>query len=210
VAQYSIANDSVPELLCRRTYYPPVIDGILNEPCWREAHGVTNFLQLNGQGLAKEQTYAYVLYDTRTLYISFICQESRMDLVNIVNFERDGIVWDDDCIEVFMDPDLDHKTYFHIISNMAGIRYDEIGRFRPQSWDGDWQVAIAKYNDRWTVEIAIPFSSMNLTTPMPGEVWGFNLNREEWRLTEMSGWAPTWFHFHEPEHFGHLIFEPES
>jgi hypothetical protein len=168
-------------------------------------------LLINGEGLATDQTYAYTLYDTRNLYIAFICIESRMDLVNVVTFVRDGIVWEDDCVEVFMDTNHDHKTYYHIISNIAAIRYDEIdGMLRPWSWDGDWQVAIAKYNDRWTVEIAIPFSCMNINTPMPGEIWGFNLNREEWRLTEMSGWSPTWYLFHEPNNYGHLIFEPES
>jgi hypothetical protein len=208
--QICFANDSVPELLCRKTYNPPLIDGILNDPCWREAHGVTNFLQLNGQGLTREQTYAYVLYDNHNLYVAFICMESRMDLIKLNNFNRDGFIWEDDCVEVFMDTKHDHRKYFHIITNSAGIRYDEIGRICPWSWDGNWQVAVAKYDDRWTVEIAIPFSSMNLATPMPGEVWGFNLNRQERRLTDISGWSPTWFWFHEPEHFGHLIFEPES
>jgi hypothetical protein len=121
-----------------------------------------------------------------------------------------GFVWEDDCIEVFMDTKHDHEKYFHVISNIAGVRFDAIGRWPPLNWDGDWQVAIAKYKDRWIVEIAIPFSCMNIKTPMPGEVWGFNLNREERRLTEMSGWSPTWYIFHEPKHFGHLIFEPES
>lgn len=204
------ANDSVPEILCRKTYNPPVIDGILSDVAWREAYGVTNFSLLAGQGFATEKTYAYVLYDNYNLYIAFICFESRLDLVTLKNFNRDGFIWEDDCVEVFMDTNHNHKTYFHIITNIAGIRYDEIGRLCPWAWDGDWQVAIAKYNDRWTVEIAIPFSAMNLSTPLPGEVWGFNLNREEWRLMEMSSWAPTWFSFHEPEHFGHLIFEPES
>ena len=209
--QVYFANDSVPELLCRKTYNPPTIDGVLNDWCWREAHGVTDFLLISGQGLAKELTYAYVLYDNYNLYIAFICLESRMDLIKVENFERDGFVWEDDCVEVFMDTGHNHKNYYHIIANIAGIRYDEKdGRLRPQSWDGDWQVAVVRYNDRWTAEIAIPFYSMNLLTPMPGEVWGFNLNREEWRVPEISSWAPTWFSFHEPEHFGHLIFEPES
>ncbi|MFB0509715.1 MAG: sugar-binding protein [bacterium] len=208
--QICLANDNVPELLCRKTYNPPMIDGILDDPGWREAYGVTDFILLAGEGLAKEQSFAYTLYDNQNLYVAFICMESRMDLINIETFLRDGFVWYDDCIEVFMDTEHNHTRYYHIISNLAEIRYDEIGMLRPWSWDGDWQVAIAKYKDRWTVEIAITFSSMNLKTPMPGEIWGFNLNREEWRLTEMSGWSPTRFDFHEPNNFGHLIFEPES
>lgn len=204
------ANGNVPELLCRKTYDPPIIDGVLDDPSWREAHGVTGFSLLRGEGLAKEQTYAFVLYDNSYLYVAFICLESRPDLITVRNFERDGAVWLDDCVEVFIDTNHDHLTYFHIIANIAEVSYDEIGRLQPWTWNCDWQVFVTRYEDRWTVEIAIPFWCMNMETPRPGEIWGFNLNREEWRLGEKSGWAPTWNLFHEPYHFGHLIFEPES
>lgn len=205
-----LANGNAPELYCRRTYDLPVIDGVLDDPCWRDAHGVTGFSLLRGEGLSKKQTHAFVLHDDSCLYVAFICLEPRMNLVRARTFERDGPVWTDDCVEVFVDTDHDHITYYHIIANIAAIRYDETGQLQPWVWDCDWKVCVVRYEDRWTAEIAIPFSCMNVETPRPGEVWGFNLNREEWGLIEKSGWAPTWYLFHEPYQFGHLIFEPES
>ncbi len=205
-----LANGDVPDLFCRRTYEPPIIDGVLDDPCWRDAHGITGFSLLKGEGLAKEQTYGFVLHDHSHLYVAFLCLESRMDSAIAEIFERDGAVWADDCVEVFMDIDHDHVDYYHIIASIGEVRYDEIGRVQPWTWDCNWQVSVARYEDRWTVEIAIPFWCMDVGTPRPGEVWGFNLNREQWRSKEFSGWTATWNFFHEPHHFGHLIFEPES
>ena len=204
------ANGNVPEIFCRKTFDLPLVDGVLDDPCWREAHGVTGFSLLRGEGLATKQTYSFVLYDNWRLYVGFICLESRMDLVYANVFVRDGLVWHDDCVEVFMDTDHDHTTYFHVIANIAEIRYDEIGQLQPWTWDCDWQASVCRYEDRWTVEIAIPFACMYIEPPKPGDIWGFNVNREEWNLKERSGWAPTWHDFHEPYRFGHLIFEPES
>ena len=204
------ANQNVPELLCRRVYESPAIDGVLNDPCWQEAHGVTGFSLLGNGGPAREQTSAYVLYDDSCLYVAFVCLESRMDSLVARCESRDGLVWCDDCVEVFIDTDHDHMRYYHVIANAAGIRYDEIGRLQPWTWSCDWEVQITKALDRWTVETAIPFWCMSTAVPQPGEIWGFNLNREEYRLGELSGWSPTLNHFHEPYHFGHLVFEPES
>ncbi len=206
----SLADSRVPELFCRRIYDPPELDGVLDDPCWQEAHGVTGFSLLGGKGIALKQTNAFVAHDDSFLYVGFICNEPQMDQLRSTTRERDGVVWQDDCVEIFFDCDHDHLTYYHIIASVAETQYDEIGRLEPWSWNCDWKVSVATYQSRWTVEIAVPFACMGLKTPRPAEIWGFNLNREEWCLMERSGWAPTRDSFHEPSRFGHLIFEPES
>jgi hypothetical protein len=206
----ALANGGVPELLCRKTYAPPQLDGVLDEPCWHEAHGVTGFALLEDRGFARKQTQAFVLYDDSFLYVGFVCDEPDMDGVRFRPRERDGTVWHDECVEVFIDSDHDHLTYYHIIASISESQYDEMGRLEPWTWNCSWMVSVAEYPDRWTAELAVPFICLGLETPRPGDSWGFNLNREEWQLKERSGWSPTWRDFHEPDRFGHLIFEPES
>jgi hypothetical protein len=56
----------------------------------------------------------------------------------------------------------------------------------------------------WTCEVAIPYSTFELTAPKPGEVWGFNAVRNE----KLTGKDYTWAHVrlsnHEPASFGQL------
>ena len=199
-------------LRCRLTEQRLVIDGVLDESCWRRAEVATDFKLLDGQGRAREQTECMVAYDADNLYIAFLCRESEVGEIRATHTQDDGPVWRDDCVEVFLDPAHDHRSYFHVIANFAGARFDEIGpRYpNPSSWDAPWRVATRRFATGWTAEIAIPFRSMNRDMPMAGTVWGFNANRQEYRLLERSGWSETLHSFHEPAHFGHLLFVPPS
>lgn len=210
--QAPLGEYEAPPLRCRLTGERPVIEGILDEACWLDADIATDFALLEGRGRATQQTESMAAYDAENLYIAFRCGESDSSGIRVERTRRDGRVWLDDCVEVFLDPLHDHGTYFHLITNSIATRFDEIGpRYpRPTSWDGDWRVATHVSSTGWAVEIAIPFHSLGLTMPRPGTLWGFNINRQEYRLLERSSWSPTQHSFHEPRNFGHLFFVPES
>jgi hypothetical protein len=199
-------------LRCRLTEVRPAIDGTLDEACWLEADIAKDFVLLERGGPATQQTECMAAYDAENLYVAFRCRESDSNGIRVQCTERDGRVWLDDCVEVFLDTLHDHCTYFHLITNSIATRFDEIGpRYpRPESWDGDWCVATHVSSDGYSVEIAIPFHSLASTMPRPGTIWGFNVNRQEYRLFERSSWSPTQHSFHEPRNFGHLFFVPES
>jgi len=193
----------------------PVIDGVLDDPCWREANWVSGFTRQTIGGSPQFETTAMVVYDEEYLYVAFLCSDDMRHLSNDIRLNRDGEVWLDDCVEVFMDVDHDHEDYFHVISNRSGIRFDEIGRLKPKSWDSDWKVGVAKGRERWTVEMAIPFRDVRTTpetkqfpTPIAGETWGIDFCRANHRIPEKSSWTLTQNTFHDPIHFGHIVFLP--
>ena len=215
IVQITGYTQSNPTIHCRLSLQKPVIDGILDDACWKKAERVTGFSLLGRRGKASEQTTAMVSYDADNLYVAFICLESRMDGVRNSIALRDGAVWLDDCVEVFMDPSNRRLSYYHLITNLNATRFDEVGGTRipvpnPASWNPEWEVATGRFDSGWTVELAIPFRSMNRPTPRAGTLWGFNLNREEYRLSERSSWSETRYWFHEPRNFGNLLFEPPS
>lgn len=199
-----------PTLRCKRVERRPIIDGMVDEACWLDADVATHFVLLEEQGPASEQTECMVAYDAENLYVAFRCFESDPSGIRATHTERDGKVWRDDCVEVFLDPRHSHQTYFHLITNRIATRFDEIGPLypRPCSWSADWQVATHAMPSGWSVEIALPFESMGLTMPAPGTIWGFNAHRQEYRLVERSSWSATLESFHEPKNFGHLLFVP--
>ena len=200
-----------PMLRCRLSEGRPVIDGILDDACWGAADVATGFTLLERRGTATQQTRCMAAYDAENLYIAFLCRESDPSGIRARCTKRDGEVWLDDCVEVFLDTRHDHDTYFHLIANRIATCFDEIGpRYpRPWSWDGAWRVATNSTDLGWTAEFAISFRSLGLGMPRPGTVWGFNANRQEYRLGERSSWSATLDSFHEPRNFGHLFFVPQ-
>jgi len=204
------SEHEAPLLHCLLSVGRPVIDGILDEACWREADVATGFTLLDRRGEATQQTECMAAYDAENLYIAFHCRESDPSGIRTRCNNRDGKVWLDDCVEVFLDTRHDHGTYFHLIVNRIATRFDEVGpRFpRPWSWDGAWRVATNSTSTGWTAEFAIAFRSLGLRMPRPGTLWGFNANRQEYRLIERSSWSATLHSFHEPKNFGHLFFVP--
>ena len=198
-----------PELifaLAKRVERPPKVDGriergewppFVEEPFW-DIFAVPD-------RAAKEGTKFSVCYDEKALYIAAVCQEPKPEgLVKAVTW-HDGPVYQDDSIEVFLDTNLDRKTYFHFVANCIGTRFEEF--VMDKSWDADWLAAASVGKDRWTLEMAIPFSALKVK-PKEGDVWGFNICREHWAhgRKEISAWSLTRGGFHNPKAFGRLIF----
>ena len=94
-----------------KTKNPPVIDGKINDTCWKNAAVVTGFLLSTSAGPATEQTKAYLCYDNTNLYIAFKCMESQIGEIKANIKKHDGAVCEDDCIEIFLDTNCDRKSY---------------------------------------------------------------------------------------------------
>ena len=160
------------ELTVRPTTTAPAIDGNLNDPCWATAAAATGF-RLNDSGvLASQQTIARVTYDTRHLYLGIECLEDLVERINARVTEDGGNVWEDDCVEVFLDPDADGKAYYQVVINSRGVKwFAEVGG--TQKWQPQLQAAAKLGDRRWFVEVAIPLDDLG-----PHSVWGFNIGRE--------------------------------
>ncbi len=140
-----------------------------------------------------------------------MCDEPQQDKMCRSVRQHDGDVWTDDCVEVFLAPDPNEpNAYYHIVVNSLAVVRDEFwqdGRDDP-SWDSHAQVAVRVESNRWVVEIAIPFASLN-RLPVVSDAWRVNFARERYAVEppELLTWQPCQKGFHEPEHFGALQLE---
>ena len=72
------AQDGAQPLRPLKTDEPPVIDGILDDPVWKQAPASTGFKTWNpdfGLEMA-EQTRVYYAYDRNNLYFAYRCYDS--------------------------------------------------------------------------------------------------------------------------------------
>jgi len=201
-----------------RTNASPVVDGRLGDACWAQAAVADEFVLYGGKGMAVEQTDARVLWDDSNLYIGMRCFDSDVAKLKKEGTERDGAaVFGDDCVEIFFIPPGNpvlksmpdaSSRYFHIAVNALGVCADETGMNSPERWNARWSAGTSIHKDRWEVELAMPWSALK-TQPTDGEVWAVNFNRglpARGTFREYSGWSITFAGFHDPDHFGKMIF----
>ncbi len=186
----------------------PVLHGDLSDPVWSKGALLSGFVGLKeGQSLT-QQTQARVLYDAHYLYLGVRCDESDpAGMVRTIK-ERDGLVWQDDSIELLLDTANAHHTVYHIIANSLGTLYDEkcvdTDRNVP-AWNGNCRVKAGKVAGGWVLEFAIPFKDLGIV-PCPGLVWGLNICRSRMAgAQEYSSWSPTPGGFVEPSNLGHIV-----
>lgn len=199
-----------------RTAKPPAIDGRLDDDCWQGAAVAKDFVLFGGKGYANDKTEALVLWDNRNLYIGMRCFDPQTQLLKVDATTKDDLVCADDCVEIFLSPPNNsllakfpaNERYFHLAVNAAGVGWDEIGPNAPDTWDGKWEAKTSVYDNRWEVEIAIPWTELK-SKPQHQEIWEVNFNRgrpTRDKVGEYSGWSITFSGFHDLEHFGKLMF----
>ncbi len=183
-----------------------IIDGPSDEEWWRGAAITDQFFLHNGEGLPKANTITKLLYDDDNLFIAFVCKEpSRHKPLT-----QSSQIWDDDEVEVWLDINRDSKTYTQILINSANTKeeYNEKG---PHTINATSATYVAE-GDAWMVEMAIPFSSLGIDTPKPGDTWRISLCRyrpggDDFN-TEVIVWAPLQNDgFKDLANFGTLIFD---
>ncbi len=181
------------------------VDGRLDEGMWEGVERL-NLVKINGQPAA-EATEARICYDPDGLYVGITCfdENARSNVCKVL--QREGTVWDDPSIELFLDPKLTRNYYYHLGLNQAGIQYDAF--CGDISWNGAWQAAT--YTDPagkyWSAEVFLPFGEMGLDRSV-GEWLGLNVCRSNPRRNEYSAWSPTYGGFHTPERFGQVRIDP--
>ncbi len=186
----------------------PTIDGKLDDAAWRSAVTLPNFVSISEKIPLTQQTKVRLLWDSKYLYLGLRCSEA--DLRGLVHYTKlhDGNVWVDDCVEVLLDTANAHRICYHVMANCMGVTADEKnleeGR-SDMSWDSGCLVKSGRTSGAWTLEMAIPFSSMGIV-PSVGLTCGMNVCRERAAgVKEYSSWWPTAGGFVQPAKFGHIV-----
>ncbi|MEN6549457.1 MAG: sugar-binding protein [Armatimonadia bacterium] len=196
-------------LVAGRCASAPVVDAQLTDACWREAMTATDFSVLGsaGQERAFRQTTVRATWDDRALYLHVICLEPDPPALTAAVRDRDGSVWLEDAVELFLQPDPARADFLHFIVNARGVLYD--ARNDDPGFQAEVQLRTVVLPQAWQLEMALPWSQLGVRAPAEGAVWGFNVGREHRpeAPVEWSTWAPLAqgvAKFGQPEHFGRL------
>jgi len=175
---------------------PPTIDGRLDEPVWRRADVLTEFIKWGMADSAKYATRVRLAHDGRNLFIALEGEQDTSKLVTSAA-PRDGYTWKDDSVEIFMNPRYGDPAYVQLIINAAGAFFDQwrrteemtYGEALPYNFDAQWAATVQE--GRWLAEIRIPMTEFGFD-PQPGALLPMNFVRNvQGADAEIASWFPS-------------------
>lgn len=186
---------------------PMSIDGAIDEAAWSEP--VTLLYGADGRIADVEKTAIYFAWDASNLYVAAECRESVPDSIHSEARKRDGAVYYDDCIGLFLAPDPEGDTVYQIYVSPAGVIFDQLIVWDESNWytasrefDGSYEVGVGQGSDRWVVEVRLPLEELRAT--VDDSPWGLNFRRKQQRLGAVADWqVPVDY---SPDTYGRLFF----
>jgi hypothetical protein len=183
-----LAQHQPPTYRAGRTLDPIVIDGKLTEFTWAALPRVgpfTNIRKVDQSDAAP--TEATVAWDDQNLYFAFSATDP---LPWGTMYARDSHIWQEEVVEVFLDPDGDGKNYPELEVSPHNVLVDLLiaapraGLADAIKWDIEGlQTAVTKHAYGWITEVAIPWSSLAGAgverKPDVGDKWRLGLYRIE-------------------------------
>ena len=187
----------------------PVIDGKIDAGEWAGARAI-EMSKLEDGAKASVKTTAHILCDGTTLFVAIECFDDAKALGSLVadvaEHDYDNI-WQDDEVEVFVDPTNQRKSYYQIIVNYKGVTWDAYhgqANDADMSWEPKYQIATAVGEKSWVMELALPISAFD-RTDKTADTWAVNLLRNRTASSELIYSTPTETNSsHSPEKFGQL------
>lgn len=185
-----------PVALAARASGAITIDGILDDDAWAGAPVIDRFVQQmpNPGHPATERTEVRILYDDQYLYIGAEMFESDPSSLVIPTLQRDPNTRDGDAFGFTLDTFNDGKSSFAYFVNPGGavrdVQTSDDGRISNPAWDSAHELRTRIHESGWTVEMAIPWSTLRFDGSRDEQVWGLNLLRRIRSKNEDATWAP--------------------
>ncbi len=212
-------------LLMKKAVTPPMIDGKLDDACWKDAEArelVAARCRTNSVPKYKTEVRV-VWYPGTGVTFGFHCEEPATDAM------KQGVAgdtWGQDNLEVFIDASgVNEGHYYQVIADATGriSTYTDGPEWKPQGLQAKVDIA----DGYWTMELFFPFSDLAAfenaqvpTTSAGGCQWNGNFNR--WRVGDMklpkeqrqpgsvNDWARLYTRYNhwnrDPAAFGKFIF----
>jgi len=161
----------------------PIIDGNLSEIGWQAAAMLSSFQNPDGTDAPSNPTATFLIWDAENFYIGVKAYMSDSFLPYVSQTQQDSPIWEDECIEILIDPDPKTGIYYHLVINPIGAYFDqrvntpgdpsfqfatrdvqatlnrrtmETGFDADSTWNSEAKVASQINTTFWSLEIALP------------------------------------------------------
>lgn len=188
-------NQPGSEFHIRKAKGPIQMDGALTEDDWLSSDVATGFFMNTPVDSIPptNETEVRMTFDDNNLYIGLTAFDDNKEVL-IQSLRRDFDFGNNDNMGIYIDTYNDKTNGFFFNVNPYGVQREGLlsgggndGGDYSSFWDNKWYTAAAQYDDRWVVEVAIPFKSIRYNNG----IWNFNVLRNDAKRNERSNWIET-------------------
>jgi Concanavalin A-like lectin/glucanases superfamily/Carbohydrate family 9 binding domain-like len=177
------------------------LDGKIEVQEWADASVVPVFEFLKGD-IKNLNAKTYIKYAKDNLYIGFKTNQPVGRLNK--NNQRDGKIWEDDCLELLLQSP--QKNVYHFIVNSAGKIMDD--KDTDRKWNTAAKAVASASGTGWSVEMVIPLKDMGGIDAFKNKNWHGNFCATYYsgNSTFFSGWSSPKLGYANPKGFGKFNF----
>lgn len=182
------------QISIKKSKEPIVLDGLLTESSWLSAQQVGNFF-LNrpyDSTFASLQTTVRMTFDEHFVYVGVELIQPRKDYI-ISSLKRDFESGTSDVFSVYFDTFKDKLNGFQFSVNPYNVQREGLisfGSNTDYTWDNKWYSEVKNYDDKWVIELAVPFKTLRYKVTEGQNSWRINFGRFSMKTNEVSTWTP--------------------
>ena len=172
------------------------IDGIIDEPAWKNTPVADKFVALRPTPFQQESTdnasQVYFLYNDEGIYVGGYLHEKNKDSISHELVGRDGF-GNNDFIGVVFDTYYDKINGFEYFVTPLGEQFDAKqasntnGNSEDFGWNAVWESASKIHEDGWSFEMFIPYSAIRFGKNKVQD-WGLNIVRKRQKSGQQLFW----------------------
>jgi hypothetical protein len=186
--------DGPPRLEGARLAVPPTIDGLIGEAEWEGASRAVGFIDPFTRRPPLDQTEVWIAYDDDAIYVAFYSRDSRPEEMVAREIQAGARFEGEDAVTFRINPygtrSWEGQSRFSV--NLLNTQSEDIsgGRAAKREWRGEWQSAVVRQPDGYTVEMRIPW---RILPNRSGDALSMDVNFERYqaRTRIRSMWADT-------------------
>ena len=216
----SIRSTNQREMLAVKIDYPPIIDGILDDVCWKIAPHAEGFTDVNTRDPIADDSVVKLVYTPKAIYVGWHLHESRPSKIiarqtkDQVRFKGTTEDWVSFSLDPFHTHQHDDQTFF--MANPLGTKYAHISGKDPDNadneWINKWNVAAKIVRDGWSVEMEIPWEMLDYPEMTEPVQMGINFQRVQAHTRTHSWWSnigPS-ARYKDDGHWMHVLPPPKA
>ncbi len=185
-------NKQSGTITMKKTSQLVTVDGIMDEDAWNEVETLDGFM-LNFPNDSLPPTYkteVKVTFDDNFLYVGAVCYSNGQNYI-VSSLKRDYDFGTTESFNLYVDTYNDYSNGFTFGVSPFGVQREGLFSERDNvssDWDNKWYVEVTNYNDKWVVEMAIPFKTLRYSRE--NNEWNINFLRFDLQNNERSTWMP--------------------